>query len=94
MIDPTPTYVYLEITHKVRAEHVYGSQEMQMDFARLYHALKLALRENSTLNHDLNQAYRAVTDLEIKNISLEMENLTLRSSLEDPNTPGNPPETK
>lgn len=85
MIDPTPTYVYLEITHKVRAEHNYGSQELQMDFYRLYQALRTSLRDNSNLHHQLNQAYKAITDLEVANLNLATENMTLKSALEDPN---------
>lgn len=74
---PTPAQVYLDVAHKVNEGHEYSVAEAQIDFTRLFHALRETLSQNSSLTARLESAETLITELNIEIFTKDVEIFSL-----------------
>lgn len=83
---PTPAQIYLDIAHKVENGHQFSMAETQIDFTRLFHALRASISENSLLQARNNSAETLITELKIDNTLKDIELFNFNIQFEEKDT--------
>ena len=83
MSEPNPAQVYLDIAHKVENGYEYPMAEAQIDFTRLFHALRRTLSEKNLLQARLDSAETLITELNIDNTVKEIEIFNFTTQIEE-----------
>ena len=82
MSQPTPVSIYLDVQHKVENGYDYPLQEAKIDFQRLFHALRSALNENSSLKAQVESANTLIQENSIEMFNKDMELFNMTSQFE------------
>lgn len=78
---PSPTQIYLEVSHKLDTNHTFSAMECFIDLQKLTQALHNSLRKTSDALTLLNEAENALADEQIKVFSKDLEIFSLQAQL-------------